>query len=149
MAEFALGSLATMVEVNPTIQISGHVPYLGSRLNVYHHWGPVLAFLIVIPVAHFVLLVATVFYTKKVVVADDSFISITRLLNDTKRHTQGEGQATEETAHNSDGIVYGPLSMADGNYVLSIGENVKCLRQWKGRRHPHGNYLRLIEKVAF
>lgn len=34
IAEFAIGSLATMVNRNPPIYINGTVPHLGSRLSI-------------------------------------------------------------------------------------------------------------------
>ena len=146
MAEFALGSLATMVEVNPRIQIPGHVPYLGSRLNIFQRRIPFLILLFSIPVTHLILLVVTLWFTRSVVVADDSFMVIAGLLNKTERPMQGEGRALGGTAHNSNGVIYGPLSMPDENYVLHIGENVKPLKQWDHKRHPDGSYVGLVEK---
>lgn len=147
MAEFALRSLATMAERNPSIRISGQVPHLGSRLSIYNHWRYVVALLACIIGVHFALLVASAWVTKSVVVPDDSFLAIARLLNERgrrreddkiERHQQGEGQITGETAHAGDGIVYGPLSMVGGYYVLHMGESVNSLKQWEGGRHPDG-----------
>ena len=81
--------------------------------------------------------------------AHDSPVVIAGLLNKTERPTQGEGRATGETAHNSDRVIYGPLSMPDGNYILHIGENAKTLKQWGRGRHPDGNYVNLVEKGGF
>ena len=150
MAEFALRSLATMAERNPSIRISGHVPHLGSHLTIYNNWRYVVALLACIVGMHFTLLVATAWVTRSVVVTDDSFVTIARLLNErvrrrdedgTERHEQGEGQATGETAYTSDGFVYGPLSMGGGNYVLHMGESVNSLKRWEGGRHPDGIFL--------
>ncbi len=149
MAEFALRSLATMAERNHFIRISGRVPHLGSRLSIYNHWRYVIALLACIIGVHFALLVASAWVTKSVVVPDDSFVAIAGLLNERgrrrgdeeiKRHEQGEEQTTGETSHASDGIVYGPLSMDRGHYVLHLGESVNSLKQWEGGRHPHGYY---------
>ena len=149
MAEFALGSLVTMVEFNPHIRILGHVPYLGSRLKFYWHWAPFGVLLVFILLAHLALLLITLWLIRSVVVANDSFVVITKLLNDTMWHAQVEGQATRETACNSDSVVYGPLSMPDGNYILRIGENAKSLKQWDRGRHPDKNYVKLGEKKGF
>ena len=81
MAEFALRSLATMAERNPSIRISGRVPHLGSRLNIYYHWHYVVALLACIIGLHVALLVATAWVTKSVIVTDDSVMAIARLLN--------------------------------------------------------------------
>ena len=37
-ALFALGSLANMATLNPTIQIPGNVPNLGHKVKVYEPW---------------------------------------------------------------------------------------------------------------
>lgn len=39
---FALGSLANMATLNPSIQIPGNVPYLGHSLRVYEPWFYIL-----------------------------------------------------------------------------------------------------------
>ena len=41
-ALFALGSLANMAALNPTIEIDGDVPYLGHRVKVYEPWFAIL-----------------------------------------------------------------------------------------------------------
>ena len=174
MAEFALRSLATMAEGNPSIRYLGRVPHLGSRLTVYSHWRYVVALLACIVGVHFALLIATAWVTKSVVVTDDSYAAIAELLNgmtkgfegkctllrgkppceaiveergrrrhddEIERHVQEGGQAEGETAHASDGIVYGPLSTGGWNYVLHMGESVNSLKLWEGGRHPEGSYF--------
>ena len=59
MAEFALGSIATMGSNNPSIQIPGHLPTLGSQLKVT--WSFAIALLVSILGFH-TLLFALAFY---------------------------------------------------------------------------------------
>lgn len=167
MAEFALRSLATMAERNPSIQFSSRVPHLGSRLKIYNHWRFVGALLACIVGVDFALMIAIAWITKSVVVTDDSNAVIARLLNgltkgfeekatmprgktlceaiteERRRRRDGKAGWDEEgeTAHPSDGIVYGPFRKGDGNYVLAMGESISSRKQWEGERHPDGSYL--------
>ena len=63
MAEAALGSLATMVYKNPRINITGTVPYLGSKLNVRVKYF--YSLLIVILVVHTIVFVSAYLATTK------------------------------------------------------------------------------------
>ena len=62
MAEFAIGSLSTMVSKNPPIIIDGTVPFLGSRVSV--RWGSLNALLAVIVVTHFAVFALTFLATR-------------------------------------------------------------------------------------
>lgn len=68
MALFAIQSLAVMALRNPQIHINGSVPYLGSRLVVYH-WR-FIALLSCIISVHFALFALTVLWVTKVAKAD-------------------------------------------------------------------------------
>lgn len=57
MAEFALGSLSTMVSQNPAILIGGTIPFLSSRLLV--SWGSLDTLLACVMVEHFAVSVVT------------------------------------------------------------------------------------------
>lgn len=57
MAEFAIGSLTTMISKNPQIEINGKIPFLGSRVSV--RWASFSALLTFIVVAHFVVFALT------------------------------------------------------------------------------------------
>ena len=59
MAEFALGSIATIASNNPAILIPGHLPTLGSRLEVT--WAFAIGLLISIAGVHSVLTAAAIF----------------------------------------------------------------------------------------
>lgn len=50
MAEFALGSIATMASNNPSVQLNGQRPILGSTLEVV--WKSAVALLVTILGAH-------------------------------------------------------------------------------------------------
>ena len=62
-AKFALGSIATMATLNPPIQVPGHVPNLGHKLQIYEPYFAIL--LPCIAGAHFAIFVATVFWMTK------------------------------------------------------------------------------------
>ena len=70
MAEFAIGSLATMASLNPRIQMVGSVPYLGSHLTVC--WRDVIALFVCIVGIHFALFASAIWATRVVVIKDDS-----------------------------------------------------------------------------
>ena len=164
MAEFALGSLATMANLNPSIQIWGGVPHLGSHLTVYGHWRPAIALLASIVGLHFALIITVVWMMTPVVVPDGSNVTIAKLLRGlterngdramlmrgvefcggTKRERRrgGGGGEVEGTASNGDaGFVYGPRKVGEGEFVLDIGKNVKPLREWNHGQHPNGKYM--------
>ena len=80
MAEFALRSLATMIETNPVISLPGTVPHLGSHLTVFKKFC--LGLLGGIVAAHLFLLIAIALCTKSVVKTDDSYTDIANLLSE-------------------------------------------------------------------
>ena len=62
MAEFAIGSIATMADNNPPIQAPGMVPHLGSHLNV--HWNYALPLLVGIAVVHLLLVLGSMWFNR-------------------------------------------------------------------------------------
>ena len=62
MAEFALGSIATMASDNPSIPIAGHLPILGSSLNVT--WAFAIALLLCIAGAHSALFALAIYASR-------------------------------------------------------------------------------------
>ena len=146
MAEFALRSLATMAELNPSIQIPGNVPYLGSRLEVYNHWLNPIALLLIIVGLHLILLLASIWMIRSVVVTNDSSTGIARLLEDSDAEQRPMQRQVHEdwdqtpSYNTHGGLVYGPLATPNGNYILRIGKGVKPLNAWDRRRHPDGDY---------
>lgn len=81
MAEFALRSLAMMAKKNPSIQIFGQTPHLGSSLQIYNHGGYLFGLLACIFGLQLVLMGLTAKVAMSVVVTDESFLAISRLLN--------------------------------------------------------------------
>ena len=59
MAEFAMGSLATMARTNPLIEAPGLVPYLGSRMRV--HWPYLVALLVGVAFVHLLLVIGSLY----------------------------------------------------------------------------------------
>ena len=60
IAEFALGSIATMARTNPHIKAPGLVPHLGSQIGVY--WNYLIALLVGIATVHFLLLIGSIYF---------------------------------------------------------------------------------------
>lgn len=58
MAEFALGSIATMATNNPLIQTGGNLPILGSRLQI--DWAFAIALLVCIASVHSALFILAI-----------------------------------------------------------------------------------------
>lgn len=105
MAEFALGSLAMLAELNPRFQIPGSRPNLGSHLVMYNDWDSAIALFVCIVGVHLGLIVAVAWWTRLVVVPDDFNMVIGRLV---RGSTAGKG--------NSKGN-------AKGNVELRVFEN--------------------------
>ena len=61
-AAFALGSLATMVNKNPRIQIPGCLPQLGHSVTLYEPYFAILMSFIV--GMHFAIFIATIYWAK-------------------------------------------------------------------------------------
>ena len=80
MAEFALRSLATMVEENPVISLPGKVPQLGSHLTIIEPFCFTLLGCIV--AGHLLLFIVMALCTKSVVKTDDSYMEIAKLLSE-------------------------------------------------------------------
>ena len=60
MAEFALGSIATLADNNPSIRAPGFVPHLGSHLSV--HWGYIIPLLVGIAFVHLLLVIGSIWF---------------------------------------------------------------------------------------
>ena len=80
MAEFALRSLATMVEENPVISLPGTVPQLGSHVTIIKKFC--LGLLGGIVAGHLLLFIVIALCTKSVVKTDDSYMDIAKLLSE-------------------------------------------------------------------
>ena len=78
MARFAMGSIAGMVELNPQVKRPGLVPLMGYKLSV--HWNFMIPLLCIIVGSHAILMLGILFVSRKVVVVDDSFFCVSRLV---------------------------------------------------------------------
>ena len=149
MARFAIGSLASMAVLNPHIQVSGEVPYLGSHLEI--RWGYVIGLFGGIIITHLTLFLSAIIAIRKVAVKDDSFLAVTRLLYPLLDILGGEGtlHRGKELADiiqkktGGKGLVFGPKPVKgseQAGYSMEIGEEVPLRHEWPGHRHPAGTY---------
>ena len=149
MAEFAIGSIATMASQNPRITIPGTRPSLGSAVTV--NWPFLLALLAAIAGGHALLVLAAVRAVRGVVVKDDSALAMARLLHpllggvgEGATAASGAKIATALEEKYPRGIVYGPRrAEASLDYRLDIGEDVDGggMPRKRRPRHPDGRYL--------
>lgn len=150
MARFAIGSLANMAALNPHIQVSGAVPYLGSHLEI--HWGYVVGLFGCIILTHLALFPSAILAIRKVAVKDDSFLVVARLLLPLLNVLGGEGTLlqSKELANivqvktGGKGLVVGPKLVEGGGqprYSMKIGKDVPLRQEWPDHRHPAGTYL--------
>lgn len=149
MAEYAILSIATLCQRNPRIDMPGTLPKLGSRLTV--NMGlPVSApgLLVAIAVIHSIIVVIAWYYSRCVVIKDDSSFSTARLLRPLVNHlgasgTLLDGRGIDEAIRGTaGGVVYGPRESSKvGEYSLDIAEDIQCLKQWPLGRHPEGTYV--------
>ncbi len=150
MARFAIGSLANMAVLNPRIQVSGAVPYLGSHLEI--RWEYVIGLFGGIILTHLVLFLSAILAIRKVAVKDDSFLAIARLLLPLLDALGGEGtllQSKElakviQAKTRGEGLVVGP-KLVEGcgqpRYSMGIGKDVPLRQEWPDHRHPAGTYV--------
>ena len=147
MAEFALGSLASMAIRNPSVQSHGAVPILGFKLTV--QWGSIGGLCGAILSVHFLFIAAAVYTSSKVIIKDDSNLSTARLLRPLVDHLGSQGTLIEgkdiSRILEDNGVrrlVYGPREdPGAGGRVLDISDRVMPRRTLAGSRHPDGTYL--------
>lgn len=152
MAKFAIGSLAFMAYTNRPNPIPNRmVPYLGSRLTV--HWPFFISLVVVIPAFHLLLFCAAIHMSSGVIIIDNSYLSLARLLRPVVEEL-GDGGTflggreisevlKKKKKVGSERVVYGPRkSGAEGEYVLGIGSDItRCGSLWKRGWHPDGKYI--------
>ena len=142
MAEFALGSLSTLFNLAPQIQIPGTVPYLGSRLQVF--WPYTITLLIAIAGAHFVIAFSVIWFTRYMIVKDDSHLVVARLMRPVVERlgdsgTVLDGATMSRAVHLEDGLVYGPRARETaGSYYLDLATYISPLTSEES--HPDGTY---------
>ena len=142
MAEFALGSLSTLFNTAPQIQIPGTVPYLGSRLQVF--WPYAISLLIAIASAHLVIAFSVIWFTRHIIVKDDSNLVVARLMRPVVERlgdsgTLLDGATMSRAVHLEDGLVYGPRATETaGSYYLGLATHISPLTS--NGNHPDGTY---------
>ncbi|KAL8829650.1 MAG: hypothetical protein Q9191_001901 [Dirinaria sp. TL-2023a] len=147
MAEFAIGSISTLVTRNPQIAMQGTVPYLGSRIRVL--WGYAIPLLVSIAGVHLVLFATVVYASRVVVIRDDSNLSTARLLRTLIDHLGASGTLLDGnqlsraiTPSVADGVVYGPRhDEISQRYSLGMAKDVTPRKELPNSRHPDGIYL--------
>ncbi|KAL9045259.1 MAG: hypothetical protein Q9214_001675, partial [Letrouitia sp. 1 TL-2023] len=134
-----------MAALNPRIQVSGAVPYLGSHLEI--RWGYVIGLFGGIILTHLVLFLSAILAIRKVAVKDDSFLAVARLLLPLLDVLGGEGTLlrSKELANiiqvktEGKGLVVGPKLVERGGqprYYMKIGKDVPLRHEWPEHRHP-------------
>ena len=127
---------------SPPIQIPGTVPNLGSRLVIF--WPYAIPLLVAIAGAHFTLSFSVIWFTRHVIVKDDSSLAVARLLRPLVGRlgdsgTLLDGNATSDAVHRAGGLVYGPRpSRPSGDYYLDIASDIPP--RLKNERHPDRRY---------
>ncbi|KAL8650782.1 MAG: hypothetical protein Q9210_003627, partial [Variospora velana] len=136
MAEFAIGSLASMADYNLRAPIPGSLPTLGYNLSV--HWEHVIALAAVITGVHCLLVGLILFIARPVVIPADSNLVVAKLLHGLVSRVGQRGDlleakeiadAIEMEGHGSeDGIAKGRVGYGvrdtEPGTVLEIGEGL-------------------------
>ena len=142
MAEFAISSLSTQFSRAPQIQFPGTVPYLGSQLQVF--WRYAIPLLVAIAGAHFIIAFSVIWFTRHVIVKDDSNLVVARLMRPITDRlgdsgTLLNGIEISRAVHVEDGLVYGPRATdTAGPYYLDLGTDISP--RFGNERHPDGRY---------
>ena len=146
MAEFAMKSLVTMINNNPTIRTNGSLPHLGSRLSInWRFAGALSVWILAIQFAIFAVVVHT---AQVVVVKDDTSLSTARLLRPlvdglgaTGTPVRAKDLSPNLQKRYRTGLVYGPRAVKGHvGYSLDIAEDVLPLGSWPASKHPGETY---------
>ncbi|KAI4126464.1 MAG: hypothetical protein LQ347_004963 [Umbilicaria vellea] len=131
IAEFAVGSLVAMANLNPKQQVPGTLPTLGYHLDA--HWQYIIALAACIGGFHCILVALMLRIAGPTIVIDDSNLCTARILQGLVGRLNGRGSllSAEELA---EGIqragsqkgqaVYGIERELSGRRVLTLGEDV-------------------------
>ena len=145
MAEFAIGSLARMARLNPTTIVVDTQPVLGYSLTV--EWHYTLPLLVAIVVVHVLVLAATLWSAHGIVIGDDSFLVLARLM----------AESVFDESHRSNVEAPDENGLRKRGYLLN-GRELASVIKSKGRgagisywseRNKEGRYeLRLSAKAS-
>lgn len=137
MSEFAIGSLATMVNLNPSQQVEDTVPVLGYQLSV--EWRYVIPLIAIIAIVHFILVGLMLWIATSVVVLDASNLCMARLLEGLMRDLNGRGsllngreiaKAIETQGTGEVRVVYG-FEENNAERILRLGDEKESMRGLK------------------
>lgn len=154
MAEFAIGSLASMSNYNLHTRIPGTLPTLGYSLSV--KWEFIIALAAVITGVHSLLVGLILFIARPIVVPADSNLVVAKLLGGLASRVGERGnlleakemaEAIEKEGHghgSEDAVGAGTVGYgvreAEPGTVLEIGEGLVRRKNLKGRVFPRGLY---------
>lgn len=148
MAEFAIGSVAGMANLNPTLLVRGTVPILGYTLSV--EWKYVIALATCIAGVHTAFLALMLWIARPVIITDDSNLCTARLLSGLVGRLDGGGclldgrEIAEAIQDKISGgtVVYGVKDGPEkaGGRVLVLGEDVGERKNLEGRIFPREAY---------
>ncbi|KAH9208271.1 hypothetical protein DL95DRAFT_480624 [Leptodontidium sp. 2 PMI_412] len=140
IAAFAISTVAMVDQSNPRIPSYGLQPQAGWKLNIPDRWIVYLIFSLA-GVIQFVLYLLTTFMANLVIVSDDSFIAIARLLTPIVNRVGDSGSIATgkeicEALTNEDGmrVIYSIQREGDKRVRLELG-NIE-----RERAFPNGKY---------
>ena len=154
MAQYALGSIAGMVTLNPLWQQPGTLPILGYHLET--HWNYVIAIAAVVAGLHTVFVALMLWVARPIVVVDDSHLCNARLLQGLvgrlgdggnlldgpeiaraiQERVWGDGEREREA-----GVSYGVNHTEVGAvHTIGLGEDIAVRKNLPRRRFPKGLY---------
>ncbi|MCJ1427942.1 hypothetical protein MMC29_005849 [Sticta canariensis] len=149
MSEFAIGSLASMANLNPQLKQQGTLPVLAFSLSV--KWVYVIILAVCIVCAHCILVALMLWIARSVVVAHDSHLCMARvlyglvgrlaprgsLLGEKEIVTAIQGPKTRELR-----VKYGieKTEQREGEMLLKVGEkkDLQAMKKWS--KFPSGPY---------
>lgn len=150
MAEFAIGSLASMANLNPQFSQQGTLPDLAFSLSV--EWNYVIILAVIIVCAHCILVALMLWIARSVVVAHDSHLCMARLLHGLVGRLGGRGSLLDEKEIVT--AIEGPrarefrvkygierIGQRKGERLLKVGEKKDFERMSKWSTFPKGPYL--------
>lgn len=154
MAEFAIGSLASMANYNLHASIPGTVPILGYNLSV--HWEFIITLAVLIIGVHSLLVSLILFLARPIVVPADSNLVVARLLHgyvgrfgergslleakEIAEAIEKDGQEAGEMVGNGKGTVGYGVRQGGHGMVLEVGDGLIKRKGLRGGRFPQGLY---------
>ena len=149
MSEFAIGSLASMANLNPRLTRQGTLPVLAFSLSV--KWVYVIILAVCIVCAHCILVVLMLCMARSVVVAHDSNLCMARVLHGLVGRLAGRGSLLDEKEIVT--AIQGPrarelwvkygieqIGQREGERLLTVGEKKDLQEMKKWSMFPKGPY---------